>query len=62
MESKIDLKKIDTHIQEAKKQILALKEMGDDFPSLSSNTARIQASLKMLELNISDLTILDLNE
>ena len=32
-----------------------LKNMAQDFPSLYLNTARILASIKMLEMNISDI-------
>jgi hypothetical protein len=32
-----------------------LKHMGEDFPALTRNLVRIEASLKMLEINISDL-------
>ena len=37
-----------------------LNRHADDFPALSRNTARILASIKMLELNISDVS--DLQE
>ena len=36
-----------------------LKEMGAFFPALDRNIARILASLKMLEINISDVADLD---
>jgi hypothetical protein len=29
--------------------------MGEDFPALARNIARILASVKMLEINVSDL-------
>ena len=32
-----------------------LNQLGDDFPSIARNTARILAGVKMLELNISDI-------
>ena len=37
-----------------------LNRCAEGFPALSKNTARILASIKMLELNISDIT--DLQE
>ncbi|MHC4435615.1 MAG: hypothetical protein ACYTBS_27690 [Planctomycetota bacterium] len=37
-----------------------LNRHAEDFPALSRNTARILASIKMLELNISDVS--DLQE
>jgi len=33
--------------------------LGEDFPALARNLARIEASMKMLELNITDLIELD---
>ena len=35
--------------------VRSIPELGDEFPALSRNTTRILASLKMLELNISDI-------
>jgi len=32
-----------------------LKEIGSDFPALDRNLVRIRASLKMLEINITDV-------
>ena len=54
-----DLKEIDAKIRLIKKTAEELGHMADNFPALSRNTARIMASLKMLEINISD--VLDLN-
>jgi hypothetical protein len=36
-----------------------LKHLGENFPALTRNLVRIEASLKMLEINISDLIELD---
>jgi len=36
-----------------------LKRLGDNFPALARNSARILASIKMLEINITDLVELD---
>jgi hypothetical protein len=55
MPRKVDLKELDKKIQSMKKTAQELKKMADDFPALVRNTARILASIKMLELNISDL-------
>ncbi len=49
---------MDAKIQTMKKAALELESMADDFPALSRNLARVLSSLKMLELNITD--ILDL--
>ncbi len=51
----IDLKKIDSKIKSMKKSAEQLTRMAGDFPALAKNTDRILASLKMLEMNISDL-------
>jgi hypothetical protein len=50
-----DLQKLNEKIQSMKKTAEELKKMGEDFPALNRNTSRILASIKMLELNISDL-------
>jgi hypothetical protein len=55
MAKKIDLKELDTKIQSMKKTAEELKRMGKDFPALYRNMSRVLASIKMLELNISDL-------
>jgi chaperonin cofactor prefoldin len=55
MATKIDLKKLDCKIKSMKKTAKELNKLADDFPALARNTARILASIKMLELNISDL-------
>ena len=51
----IDLKEMDERIQSMKKAAEELKAMADEFPALEKNTARILASIKMLEINISDV-------
>jgi hypothetical protein len=56
MAAKIDLKELDGKIQSMKKTTEELKTMGRDFPALYRNTSRILAGIKMLELNISDVT------
>lgn len=53
-DQKIDIKAIDAKIQEIKKTAEELKELGESFPALYRNTARLLASTKMLEINISD--------
>jgi proteasome assembly chaperone (PAC2) family protein len=55
MDVKIDVKELDTKIQSMKKMAEELKQMGEDFPALNRNISRILASIKMLELNISDV-------
>lgn len=55
MVKQIDLKKIDDKIQLLKQTTQELNRMGGDFPAIARNTVRILASVKMLELNVSDL-------
>jgi pyruvate formate-lyase activating enzyme-like uncharacterized protein len=50
-----EIKKIDTRIKTIKKAAQELKELSVEFPAVDRNTARILASVKMLEINISDL-------
>jgi len=54
-----DLKKIDEKIQVMKSTAEELNRLGDDFPALARNSVRILASIKMLEINVSDLVELD---
>ncbi len=60
MKSQTDIKKIDEKIQVMKSTAEELNRLGDNFPSLARNSVRILASIKMLEINISDLVELDL--
>jgi len=55
MEEKIDIKMLDEKIQSMKKTAIEVSTLSDQFPALKRNTARILASLKMLELNVSDI-------
>jgi hypothetical protein len=51
-----DLKELDSRIQSMKKTAEELKKMGEDFPALYRNASRLLSSIKMLELNVSDLS------
>ena len=55
----IDLNKINAKIQLMKKEAEELNQIGENFPALARNTVRILASIKMLEINVSDLVELD---
>lgn len=55
----IDVNKAAAEIRRIRAAAEALKEMGGTFPALARNTHRILASVKMLELNISDYLSLD---
>ena len=58
MTQQTELGKMDDRIQTMKKAALELQSMANEFPAVSRNISRLLSSLKMLELNISD--ILDL--
>ena len=59
MNPRLDFNKIDGKIQLMKKTAEELNRIGEDFPALARNTVRILASVKMLEINVSDLVELD---
>jgi hypothetical protein len=50
-----EMKKIDTRIKTIKKAAQELKELSGGMPAVDRNAGRILASVKMLEINISDL-------
>ena len=54
-----DLQKIDDKIQVMKRTAEELNRIGEDFPAIARNSVRILASIKMLEINVSDLVELD---
>jgi len=56
MEHHKDSNEINAKIRLMKKTAEELSRMGDDFPALARNIARILASVKMLEINISDVS------
>jgi hypothetical protein len=59
MAKQIDLNQINDKIQLMKKTAEELNQIGEEFPAIARNTVRILASVKMLEINVSDL--IDLN-
>ena len=59
MAKQIDLNQINDKIQLMKKTAEELNQIGEEFPAIARNTVRILASVKMLEINVSDLV--DLN-
>ena len=56
--SRRELKKIDTRIKTIRRAAQELKRLSKSVPAVDRNAERILASVKMLEINISD--ILDL--
>ena len=59
MTPRIDLNAINDKIVLMKKAAEELNQIGENFPALARNTVRILASVKMLEINVSDLVELD---
>ena len=59
MNTQYDIKKIHDKIQELKSTAEELKRMGENFPALARNSIRILASIKMLEIDVSDVVELD---
>ena len=57
--SKIDLHRIDSKIQLIKETAQELKALGAEIPAIDRNIVRILASVKMLEINFSDLVQLE---
>jgi hypothetical protein len=55
MDDPTNLNEIHEKIQQMKKTAQELDRFGENFPSIARNTSRILASVKMLELNLSDL-------
>ena len=50
-----EIKKLDTRIKTIKKAAQELKELSGGIPAVDRNAVRILASVKMLEINISDV-------
>ena len=58
MTQQTELVEMDNKIQTMKKAALELQDMANQFPAVSRNVSRVLSSIKMLEMNVSD--ILDL--
>lgn len=50
-----EMKKIDTRIKTIKKSAQELKELSGGIQAVDRNAERIIASVKMLEINVSDI-------
>jgi hypothetical protein len=59
MNSGIDFVEINEKIRLMKQTAEELNQAGEYFPALARNTVRILASVKMLEINVSDVVELD---
>jgi hypothetical protein len=49
------LLEMDRRIQSIKKSVIELQDLGQEIEAVAKNSDRILASIRMLELNISDL-------
>ena len=56
MEQNFDLKELDKKIQLLKELSREVLEEADNYPALNRNCQRILASIKMLEMNVSDIS------
>ena len=55
MSEQPNIEKLDEQIKKLKQAAQALSEMSDQFPAVKRNTACILSSVKMLEINVSDI-------
>jgi len=53
-----DMVEIHDNIQQLKQTVLELQVLGEKIPAVEKNTNRILASIKMLEINVSDIVSL----
>jgi hypothetical protein len=59
MNQEFDIKALSEKILALKQNAMELQSAGAFFPALDRNIARILASIKMLEINITDAAVLD---
>ncbi|MDR3556804.1 MAG: hypothetical protein P4L55_18785 [Syntrophobacteraceae bacterium] len=55
MTTRVDIEKLDEKIRQLKQAALELNEMGNEFPAVKRNTARVLASIRMMEINVCDV-------
>ncbi|MBW2249160.1 MAG: hypothetical protein JRF60_00650 [Deltaproteobacteria bacterium] len=55
-----ELKKIDDKIKLLRNTAKELKNLAENIPAITRNTTRLLASVKMMELNISDYIDFDI--
>jgi len=55
-----NLNEVNVKILKIKQLLIELEAEAEQFPALSRNSKRALASIKMLELNISDIVAFDL--
>ena len=54
-----EMKEIETRIRAIRKAAEELKDLYGSLPAVNRNAARILASVKMLEINVSDLFMVE---
>ena len=59
MSRDVNMEAMNAQIEVIKAAASQLHEMADDFPALLRNSARILSSVKMLEINLSDVVHLE---
>jgi hypothetical protein len=59
MVKKYKIDKIDAKIQEIKKAADEIEKLGGEIEAVKKNLVRLRASTKMLELNISDVKLVN---
>ncbi len=60
MQTENDLKKIDNKIKLLRNTAKELKSLAENIPAITRNTTRLLATVKMMELNISDCIDFDI--
>ena len=55
MDTPIEMERLNLSIQRARQAVEDLRRLGENFPAVARNAERILASLKMLEINVSDI-------
>jgi len=62
MKTVLDLNQLNDNIFKIKELLIELEGSASSFPALSRNSKRALASVKMMELNLSDMIAMDLIE
>ena len=55
MQPAIDMDNLNLNILSDRKAVEELKRLGENFPAVARNAERMLASLKMLEISVSDV-------
>ncbi|SPF38238.1 hypothetical protein SBDP1_190032 [Syntrophobacter sp. SbD1] len=50
-----DIELLDEQIQRLKEAARTLSDMANQFPAIKRNAARVLSSIKMMEINVSDI-------